>query len=159
MNNEILLVGFATAIGVLILLVIMENPESNLDRKLGCFNVYALSVYLKELLGRGQNFSMLTYSFGISNFMDERRADAEEMLRGILRIVNRKRKIMSFKNTNSEMVFISSNEDDLYQAGLELLNFFAKNEVWQKETRLALIKKCNVFTNSICKALCSCPTC
>ena len=50
LNNELLLVGFATAVGILILLAIMENPESNLDRRLGCFNSYALSVYIKEEL-------------------------------------------------------------------------------------------------------------
>lgn len=148
LNNEILLVGFATAIGVLILLVIMENPESNLDRKLGCFNAYALSVYLKELLGRNQKFSILTLSFGTSNLMNAHREYAEELLRGMLRIVNRKRIIMSFRNTNSELVFISSDKDVLYQTGLEILEYFSKDDIWQKETRLALINSCKMFANS-----------
>ena len=34
-NNELLIVGFASAIGVLILFVIIENPEANFDKKLG----------------------------------------------------------------------------------------------------------------------------
>lgn len=40
-NSGVLIVGFASAIGVLILFVIMENPEANLDRRFGCFSSYA----------------------------------------------------------------------------------------------------------------------
>ena len=48
-NSALLVVGFASAVGVLILFVIMENPEANLERSLGCFNSYALTEYLKQL--------------------------------------------------------------------------------------------------------------
>jgi len=148
LNNEILLVGFATAIGVLILLVIMENPESNLDRKLGCFNAYALSVYLKELLGRGQKFSMLNLSFGSTKLLDEHREYAEVMLRGMLRTAEKRKKVMAFINTNSDIVFISTDGDDLYRTGLDILTYFTRDEEWHKETRLTLIRKCEVLTNA-----------
>lgn len=42
-NNALLIVGFASALGVLILFVLMENPEANLERQLGCFNSYAFT--------------------------------------------------------------------------------------------------------------------
>lgn len=146
LHNEILLVGFATAIGVLILLVIMENPESNLDRRLGCFNSYALSEYLKELLGHNRNFSMLSLSFGNSNLLEEHGAYAEEVLRGMLQVVKKYRKIMVFKNTNSDLVFISDDGDGLYKRGLDILAYFNKYPEWHKEIRLALVRKCASFT-------------
>ena len=65
LNNRLLVVGFASVIGVLILFVIIENPEANLDRKSDCFNSYALTEYLKELLQNKEKFAVLDIS--ISN--------------------------------------------------------------------------------------------
>ncbi len=148
LNNEILLVGFATSVGVLILLVIMENPESNLDRRLGCFNSYALTEYLKELLRNNKRFCMLSLSFSNANLLEEHREYAEEMLRGMLHVVNKQRNVLSFKNTNSDLVFISNDGDGLYRVGLDILVYFTKDEEWHKETKLALVKKSDAFTNA-----------
>lgn len=148
LNNAILMVGFATAIGVLVLLVIMENPESNLDRKLGCFNSYALTEYMKELLKRGQKFSMLSLSFGNANLLDEHREYTEEMLRGMLDIVNRHKQVLSFRNTNADLVFLCDDGDCLYRVGLEILAYFTRDEEWHKETRFALVNKCDSFTSA-----------
>ena len=147
-NNELLLVGFASAIGVLILLVIMENPESNLDRRLGCFNSYALSEYVKELYRNKKKFSILSLSFGNTNLMEAHKEYAEEMLRGMLHTVNKRRKVMAFKNTHSDIVFISDDGDDLYRVGLDILKYFNRDDEWHKATRLALVKKCASFENA-----------
>lgn len=40
---ELLVVGFSSAAGVMILYIVMENQEANPDRQLGCFNSYALN--------------------------------------------------------------------------------------------------------------------
>ena len=148
LNNELLLVGFATAMGVLILLVIMENPESNLDRRLGCFNSYALSEYAKELFRNKKKFSVLNLSFGNKKLLEENRAYAEEMLRGMLNAVNRRKKVLAFKNTNADIVFISDDGDSLYRLGLDILAYFTKDTEWHKETSLALVKKCDSFANA-----------
>lgn len=148
LNNELLLVGFAIAIGVLILLVIMENPESNLDRRLGCFNSYALSKYAKELFRNKKKFSVLNLSFGNKKLLEENRAYAEEMLRGMLNAVNRRKKVLAFKNTNADIVFISDDGDGLYRLGLDILAYFTKDTEWHKETSLALVKKCDSFADA-----------
>lgn len=148
LNNELLLVGFAIAIGVLILLVIMENPESNLDRRLGCFNSYALSEYAKELFRNKKKFSVLNLSFGNKKLLEENRAYAEEMLRGMLNAVNRRKKVLAFKNTNADIVFISDDGDGLYRLGLDILAYFTKDTEWHKETSLALVKKCDSFADA-----------
>ncbi|MBO5178585.1 MAG: EAL domain-containing protein [Lachnospiraceae bacterium] len=148
LNNELLLVGFATAMGVLILLVIMENPESNLDRRLGCFNSYALSEYAKELFRNKKKFSVLNLSFGNKKLLEDNKTYAEEMLRGMLNAVNRRKKVLAFKNTNADIVFISDDGDGLYRLGLDILSYFTKDMEWHKETSLALVKKCDSFADA-----------
>lgn len=63
LNSALLIVGFASALGVLILFVLLENPEANLDRRLGCFNAYALTEYLKQLYAQHLTFSVLEITF------------------------------------------------------------------------------------------------
>jgi len=148
LNNELLLVGFATAMGVLILLVIMENPESNLDRRLGCFNSYALSEYAKELFRNKKKFSVLNLSFGNKKLLEDNKTYAEEILRGMLNAVSHRKKVLAFKNTNGDIVFISDDGDGLYRLGLDILSYFTKDMEWHKETSLALVKKCDSFADA-----------
>ena len=147
-NNEMLLVGFATAIGVLILFVMMENPESNLDRRLGCFNSYALTEYLNELQKREKQFGILVLSFGNARFMEEHRSYAETILRSVVNAIRKEKKVMMFKNARQGLLFIGTDGDGLYKVGLDVYEVLSKNQEWQKETRLTLIRKGESLKNS-----------
>lgn len=57
--KDLLLVGFGSSLGVLVLYVKLENPESNFDRQTGLFNAYALSDFLRERLEKGFHFPIL----------------------------------------------------------------------------------------------------
>lgn len=58
-NNRLLLVGFGASVGIMVLYLMLENPETNLDRRTGLFNQSALVQYMKQLYGKQQNFSVL----------------------------------------------------------------------------------------------------
>ena len=58
-NNKLLLIGYAGAIGVMIIYLKLENPELNLDHKSGLFNRAALILYTNQLYGRGEEFAIL----------------------------------------------------------------------------------------------------
>jgi EAL domain-containing protein (putative c-di-GMP-specific phosphodiesterase class I) len=59
LNNEFLLVGFATAIGMMILFFELENPEANMDRETGLFNTHALTEYMKQKQKDGESVAIL----------------------------------------------------------------------------------------------------
>ena len=88
MNNELLLVGFASALGVLILFTVIENPESNLDRRLGCFNSYALNEYLIEMYETGKDFSLLEISLDNLKAFEERSIDTNEIMKKLISSVS-----------------------------------------------------------------------
>lgn len=148
LNNELLLVGFATAIGVLILFVMMENPESNLDRKLGCFNSYAFTEYLNELQKCEKQFGILVLSFGNARFMEEHRSYAEEILRSVVNVIRKEKKVMVFRNSRQGLLFIGNDGDRLYDIGLEVYEILSANKEWKREIRLALIRKGEILKNS-----------
>lgn len=72
MNNQLLIIGFASAIGILIVFIRLENPESFIDRESGCYNDLAFSSYLDQCYSRGELISMLTIRFANSHYLNER---------------------------------------------------------------------------------------
>lgn len=57
--KELLLVGFGATMGVLVLYVKLENPETYIDRQTGMFNSNALTYFLRERHEKGQHFPIL----------------------------------------------------------------------------------------------------
>lgn len=64
-NNSILLVGFASAIGVMIIYLKLENPEANLHRETGLFNESAFLLYMKQLINQNKEYNMLVLSYQV----------------------------------------------------------------------------------------------
>ena len=62
-NNELLIVGYATVIGVTIIYLRMENPELYVDRSTGLFNLETYFDYTSRLLSQEKTFSVLAVSF------------------------------------------------------------------------------------------------
>lgn len=59
-NPQLLIIGFAGAVGTMIVFLQMENPELFMDRATGFFNASALVEYLEMKLGRADDFAVLT---------------------------------------------------------------------------------------------------
>ncbi len=62
-HNNLLLVGYAQCLGIMILYIKLENPESNIDRKTGLFNQNALKLYLEQMYSKEEDFSVISISF------------------------------------------------------------------------------------------------
>lgn len=146
-NREILLVGFASSIGVLILFAIMENPESNLDRRLGCFNSYALTIYLKKLYESKKKFSILEISFEDLNHMEEQGMDDHEIMKEILHLIGSYGDIFAFKNSISGLVLINDDAKQLQEMGEKILAHFSEVESLRKETMFVLVTDTDCFGN------------
>ena len=141
-NNELLLVGFATAIGILILFVIMENPESYLDKKLGCFNSYALAEYLHQIYERKLDFSVLEVSFGEVDSSEE--SDIYAATQRMLDLTFRHSDIFVFKNFNSDLIVIGPDAEKLAKIGRDILkHFFERN---YRDGKVLLAENGEVFS-------------
>ena len=57
--KDILIIGYAFAIGIMILYLKLENPEQNLDRRTGMFNQNAFVEYTQQLFAEGKEYSVL----------------------------------------------------------------------------------------------------
>ena len=67
-NNELLLVGYAGALGVLVIFFRLENPEYLTDAVTGLFNQDGLLLYAKKLYNEEKPFSLMSiwWNLGVS---------------------------------------------------------------------------------------------
>lgn len=61
--KEILIIGYAFAIGIMVLYLKLENPEQNLDKRTGLFNQNAFMEYIQQLFVEGKRFSVFCLYF------------------------------------------------------------------------------------------------
>ena len=145
LNNELLIVGFASAIGILILFVVIENPEANIDRKLGCFNSYALTEYVELLIDRGEEFCLLEISFGKLEALEEYEIDMETIMHKVIHLANRYADIKFFKNINSDFLIIGNDSKKLKHLGEKVLKLLEDYDILHKDATVVLVLHGNSF--------------
>lgn len=147
MNNDLLIVGFASAIGVLILFVLMENPEANLERSLGCFNSYALSEYAKQLLEWQKPVSILDISFDSTEHFEEQKLEVFEIIQMILQILKQYPDVYTFKNMNLSFVLLCEDSEILKEVSEKIQERFSDCSAFQKDVTMILSEHTRDFND------------
>lgn len=137
-NNAMLLVGFATALGMVVLFFELENPEGNMDRETGLLNSHALLELMKHKYADGQFFSLLLVS------MEQYQRDTEEMgkidsvMPELVSFFSAIPNARVFKRVEHDFVFLFSDEDALRKA-LDMVQSRFAGE-WKDKTAAFLIE-------------------
>lgn len=110
-NSTLLLVGYASAVGMIVLYLKLENPEMNLDRKTGLFNHSAFLQYARQLYDKGGQFSVLAVIFDRS-FYKSIRAEIEEAVNmEIIEYLSKIPDALAFKNAEGEVLLLFTDEN------------------------------------------------
>ena len=112
-NNQLLLVGFASALGMMALYLKLENPESNMDRQFGCFHAHALTQYLDQCYERGTRQSVLLISLAGTKSDEAHGASRTESLERLTDYLTRFPKAKVFKNNDPELVVLLPDADEM----------------------------------------------
>lgn len=100
-DEEKLLVGFATSLGMMILYAALENPEVNLNKELGCFNGHALEAYLKQNFSLKKKFHVIQFS------MDDIPPDTSDYIFRLMHRSNVRDGVLFFKLLGSDFMMIT----------------------------------------------------
>ena len=117
LNDGLLVVGFASALGMFILYAIMENPEVYQDRELGCFNSFALNEYVNQKKEKNEKFSFIELFFDENDAVS---AGPYESIGRILHFLDKYKDVNVFKNIGTSIVIISLDTNVLLRIAEEL---------------------------------------
>ena len=143
LNNSLLVVGFASAIGMLIIFIIMENPESFRDRRTGCFNSYALSEFSHRLFETKTRFGLLEIRLKGSESDDD--DSTESALKQAVSLAAAHKELFVFRNVNN-IIIISQDVVLLKNFGDELLDIFDKMDKLNKNRPSVFVENGENFT-------------
>ena len=91
--SGLMVVDFATALGLSLVFVQFENPELYLDRTTRLFNPFAYERYVEQLYSEGGEFSVMGISFAETPWLDEVQRShsvetAQELYNAFLKVPN-----------------------------------------------------------------------
>lgn len=130
-SNHLLLVGFACAIGVMTLFCVLENPQSMIDRQLGCFNAHAFMEYMKQRYERNDFFSVILLSFvdykrsGIDEY------DIEHIIKEAEVYLEKFKRAKVYKNVDQELILSFKNKAYMMQCMNDIKERI--NKPWTKD--------------------------
>lgn len=130
-NNQLLLVGYAGALGVSILFLKLENPEAYLDRRTGLFNEQALQMFLEESYQEEKPFYHLRVMMEKIEYQEDilKARQMEMLVHQVSAYFEKIKGAKVFKHAGWEYSFLFMKENDLHEAAQELKDRFEQSWV------------------------------
>lgn len=122
--KELLVVGYAGAIAVMVIYLKLENPETNLDRQTGLYNQNALLQYIIQLHGRNQEFSVLCMIFSRSQTNNMTSEEEQQIRREVIKFILEIPNALAFRNAEDEIALLFRHETEAEECGAMLKRRF-----------------------------------
>lgn len=119
LDNKLLLVGFASSVGVLIIYLSLENPETNIDRRTGLFTSGALVQYLRQIYGSSDDASLIDIVMNTPFVPNDRNKDSL-ITHEILEFASSINNALVFSGAEGKLTFVTKQKD--YEALVETIN-------------------------------------
>ena len=115
LDKQLLIVGFACALGVTVVFFQFENPELNLDWQTGLFNYVAYTRYGEQLYSGNKKFYVIAIMFENTAWQEEQESydstDVQKVFDIFLNVVD----ASPFKITDNEVLMIFTNEERAHE--------------------------------------------
>ncbi|MBD5384696.1 MAG: EAL domain-containing protein [Ruminococcaceae bacterium] len=129
-NPKLLLVGFASSVGMLVLYLRLENPGFNIDRQTGLFNHEAFVQYTSELYGMNERFSVLGIMITPGSFRALRSDYEGEIIAEAVRYLSTMSDMIVFRNSSNEVLLLYPDRETAENSIKIILKRFEKG--WGK---------------------------
>ncbi len=138
LNSNLLLVGFASVVGMVILFFELENPEGNIDRKTGFFNRYAFVEFVRQRYRAGLNNCGMLVSLEAAHAKDVPPDLIEAAMIEIARFMRRVPEARVFSTEEREFTLAFENNEALDRAYHMICDRFRGAWLADKEEALFL---------------------
>lgn len=135
-DKSVLIIGYAFAIGIMVLYLKLENPEQNLDKRTGLFNQNAFTEYTQQLFAQRQPFSIFCLYFERLFQQNAGEGSGDNLSLEVSQYLLRIPGTRVFKNAEDEIVLLFDQPDYAKQIVEKLKLRF--DEGWGKDASVVL---------------------
>lgn len=119
-DKGLLIVGFAAAMGIMVVYLQFENPELNLDRQTGLFNQGAFMMYMQSIYERQQEFPVMSVRVFCSDDGKHPEAVQEHVIRQIAHILLAIPNIYVFRVNEAELLILFRKKEGAGAAAVDI---------------------------------------
>ncbi|MGN0327942.1 MAG: EAL domain-containing protein [Lachnospira sp.] len=123
-NNRLLLVGFATVIGVAIIYIRLENPEYYIDKNTGFFNQQSFYNYVNHLYENEIKFSLMITNISRDQKDNMDLTAEQNIFYKMAEYVQKIKDVYSFKISDSQVILMFMSNDGIQEKILNILKFY-----------------------------------
>lgn len=132
LDKQLLIVGFACALGVTVVFFQFENPELNLDWQTGLFNYVAYTRYGEQLYSGNKKFFVIAVMFENTAWQEEQESYDSTDVQKVFDIFLNVADASPFKITDNEVVMIFTNEKRAHEVWDACINWAESAETAQE---------------------------
>lgn len=133
LNNQLLMVGFAQSICMVVLFLWLENPGYYIDMRTGLFNQNAFNLYTTQLYHNKGDFAIIQIIYEPGSC---RSRSIDDLLTEVVNYLLSVPKILAFKNVGNEIIVIVENSECSGEVLKKLRGRF--DEGWGKARDVAI---------------------
>ncbi|MDD6037363.1 MAG: EAL domain-containing protein [bacterium] len=133
-HQTVLLVGFASALGMLILYIALENPDANRSKTFDCFNTYAMDKFTNEMFELQKPFHVISVTFRQSGI------GSGQIAKKIHRITKTYHATKVFRGVNRDFVLLSTNHEEYLTLCAQIRNEDMPDHTLFSETQILLLE-------------------
>lgn len=123
LNNELLLMGYAGALGILVIFFRLENPEYLTDRVTGLYNQEGLLLYARKLYNEERPFSLMSIWWNLGTSQADEWAREQAVMVAFARRMPRLDNTRVFKMADDEVWMIFEDREHVQDNVGKVRNF------------------------------------
>lgn len=147
-HNELLLVGFAGSLGMVILYVSLETPEANQDKQFGCFNSYAFDVYFRDAAAYDRKCSLLEINLLDKQLLSEHDFHPIKTPRKLIERIQQHRGVKVFKNLDYSIFVVSEKREKLDEVYADFRKMIEPYDIGSRIV-CTMTDDCRIFSGSV----------
>lgn len=124
-DHSLLVIGFATSLGIMVVFFMLENPEGFIDSQYDCLNNVALSEYVDELIQNDEFFVLCSINLDNASHRQRNNEKEEKRIAKYIEYFDRMRKASVFKTPDNSIVLVSDNTPDMKSLMEDFLDEFS----------------------------------
>ncbi|WP_027406741.1 EAL domain-containing protein [Anaerovibrio sp. RM50] len=145
--NDLLLVGFATSLGIIVLFVSLENPELQLDRQYGCFNGTALAEYLNQSLEREEKFALCDIALDNVSIIKNKTVDIVQIRKMANKLMSKNPNVLVFNNLDMNIILIAKDINDIRRILQDYVKYFGDMSPGGMESMISIMPRGNLINS------------